>query len=332
MLPPLALPQQVLPQPAAPAYQTKLWRAMKNLLFALSLLTLYTPVTTAADTAPLVFAHRGASGLWLQNSRYAVQQSQQFYRQNPNVFDGIELDVVLSKDLIPVLSHDPWIHQRLCQRRDGKPLGTVLLKDVNLTDLQRDYECGHIADKDFPNASAIIESVLDFGELLSMLQQTPTLAVYLDLKIEPPLTAQAGAYAQAIFSHWATFGLSNPLYIEAPTATALNELKRFANRPFTAVLSYPAFRATSNATLTGAMASIRAYLQPRHAAKHAQRAGAAAIAAPTQVANKRLRQNLQAAGIKLIVFTPNTAKAFAKACRPSSHAVISDYPNLGPCS
>ncbi|MDH3829755.1 MAG: glycerophosphodiester phosphodiesterase family protein, partial [Desulfobacterales bacterium] len=65
-------------------------------------------------------------------------------------YHGIEIDIVLTKDGPPVLSHDPWVHTTLCQTVSGEPIGDrTLIRDLTLAELQSQYICGGIADKDF---------------------------------------------------------------------------------------------------------------------------------------------------------------------------------------
>jgi glycerophosphoryl diester phosphodiesterase len=279
----------------------------------------------------LILAHRASSGLWIQNSRNAVQQTVALYQQKPRSFHGIEVDIVLSKDLVPVLSHDPWIHTRLCQRNDKARLTKTFIKDLTLANLQRDYICGSTIDNDFPNAKTKPESIMEFTEFLSEVRQTPELIVYLDLKIQPPLTLSAEQYADAIFSLWQQFDMPNPLYIEGPDAQAIAAYRQHATTDFKAVLSFPAFWADKDPIATGVWASIKALFKPKKAITMAKIAEADAIASPTQVANNRLRKSFVGSGKEVIVFTPNTAEAIATICKQKTTILISDYPNLGPC-
>ncbi len=67
---------------------------------------------------PVLFAHRAGSGLWPQNSRHAVTQFLETIAPASNA--GLELDIVLTKDMSPVLAHDPWIHKTLCTTVAGE--------------------------------------------------------------------------------------------------------------------------------------------------------------------------------------------------------------------
>lgn len=57
--------------------------------------------------------------------------------------DGLEIDVVVSKDGQIVVSHDPWMSPVFCSYPDGKPVDTegVLLKKLYYTTI-RQFDCG----------------------------------------------------------------------------------------------------------------------------------------------------------------------------------------------
>ncbi|MDD9892749.1 MAG: glycerophosphodiester phosphodiesterase family protein, partial [Gammaproteobacteria bacterium] len=167
------------------------------------------------NSQSLIIAHRASSGLWHQNSRNAVEQTIKAFSQGSlkKRIHGIELDIVLTQDHVPVLSHDPWVHKTLCTKKDGSPVGHQLIRDIPFHKLSEDYLCGGIIDPEFPNASTKAESILGFDELLALLETAPTLAVYLDIKVEAATTQSAEAYAKAIFQRWQQAQLPNAHYM-----------------------------------------------------------------------------------------------------------------------
>lgn len=71
----------------------------------------------------LIFAHRGASKIAPENTMAAFKKASEFRA------DGIELDVQLSKDGVPVIIHDEYL--------DRTTNGSGLVKDFNLKDLKK---------------------------------------------------------------------------------------------------------------------------------------------------------------------------------------------------
>jgi glycerophosphoryl diester phosphodiesterase len=312
------------------------------ILLTLSLLIIACKPSSHSETqsltpnpTPLIFSHRASSGLWIQNSRNAVNNTVTLFLDNKKRsdvrFHGIEVDIVLTKDNIPILAHDPWIHKTLCRRVDGQPLPETLIKEITLHSLQSDYLCGGIRDTKFPQAIDYEESIMSLDELLTIARKAPELMIYLDIKLQPPLTAETPDYARAIMRSLKQKHTPNPIFIEGPNAAAIQAYQQYAPQKITTVLSYPSFFAHRNQWLTGAKTAIESFFYPASALNNAEEANADAIASPIQVANNRVRKKLQKKGKLLIVFTPNTENDMSKACSSGANIIITDFPNLGPC-
>ena len=87
----------------------------------------------------LVIAHRAGGGQWPQNSRTAVLHCiERAQAETPqNRIDGLEMDIALTRNGIPVLSHEPWVHTTLCTTASGEPIRErVLIRDKTLEELQ----------------------------------------------------------------------------------------------------------------------------------------------------------------------------------------------------
>ncbi len=278
-----------------------------------------------------IFAHRASSGLWIQNSRHAVNNTIDLFATGNATFHGIEVDIVLTKDNVPVLSHDPWVHTRLCERVDQQALQKTLIRHMTWDDLRRNYRCGGIQDSEFPLAVTQSSTIMRFDEFLLAIAKTPSLMVYLDIKLQPHMTASAKDYATAIFSRWRAAGLSNPLYIEGPTQDSIAAYQQFDDVDFTSVLSYPPFYAGENWWIKGAKTALMSFIFPSRAVNTANNANAHGVATPIEVLNQAMRKKLHAAHKKVIVFTPNSAKDMLRACRAQVDIIITDYPTLGGC-
>src|SRR5579864_7264506 len=78
----------------------------------------------------LVHGHRGARARRPENTlpafRYAIEQG----------VDVLELDVAVTKDNVPVVSHDPLINATICSGpKTGIPIHTLTLAEL------REYDC-----------------------------------------------------------------------------------------------------------------------------------------------------------------------------------------------
>jgi glycerophosphoryl diester phosphodiesterase len=288
------------------------------------------------NPTPLIFSHRASSGLWIQNSRNAVNNTVTLFLDNKKRgdvrFHGIEVDIVLTKDNIPVLAHDPWIHKTLCRRKDGQALQEVLIRNITLKTLQSDYLCGGIRDTEFPQAIINEESVMSLDELFIAIKKAPDLMLYLDIKLQPPLTANTLNYAKAVMNSIEQASTLHPIFIEGPDTAAIRYYKQYTPQKITTVLSYPPFFTDQNKWLTGAKAAIGSFFYPTDALHKAESADADAIASPTQVTNNKVQKRLQEKNKLLVIFTPNTKKDIRKACASGANIIITDFPNLGPCT
>jgi glycerophosphoryl diester phosphodiesterase len=97
-------------------------------------------------------------------------------------YHGVEIDIVLTRDGHPVLSHDPWVHTTLCRTASGEPIGErILIRDLTLAELQAQFICGGIADMDFPQVVPNGETIMTLDEVLDALKSAPKMVLYLDV-------------------------------------------------------------------------------------------------------------------------------------------------------
>lgn len=271
------------------------------------------------------FAHRAGSGLWPQNSRHAVTQFLNTIATQSQ--QGLELDIVLTKDHIPVLAHDPWVHKTLCTTTDGEPLSEVFICDKTLKELQHGFLCGGMKDEEFPEAEIISESIMSLEEVLQQLKALPQTALYLDLKIQPPLTLSASDYAEAIMSLWQTHQLSNHLIIEIPDNTSAKAFLPYKSDLVTLLISYPAFYAKQNWTWVGIKAVVKSWFYPSGARKNAMAAQVDGVATPLAAFNSKTKKQLKKEDLIAAVYTINSQEDMEKATSIGTDIIITDYPD-----
>ena len=284
--------------------------------------------------SPLIIGHRAGGGQWPQNSRTAVLNciAKAGVKDPAERYHGIEIDIVLTKDGHPVLSHDPWVHTTLCRTVSGEPIGDrMLIRDITLAELQSRFICGGVADKDFPRVVPKGEKIMTLDEVLVALKSAPEMVLYLDVKIDGDLTASAEAYASAISKCLTSARLPNRLYIEGPSAESLNAYRSAIQAEFEAVLSYPPFSARDNSALTALKARWFTKLRLRSPLRKARKATADAVVGPTQVITRRAARKARANGVAVVLFTPNTREDLFEFCAWPVDMLITDYPNLGHC-
>lgn len=292
------------------------------------------PLRAQTDNPPAVIAHRAGGGQWPQNSRTAVLNCIDRAQAGApeNRIDGMEMDIVLTKDGIPVLSHDPWVHTTLCTTASGEPIREhVLIRGRTLAQLQSQYLCGGVREQDFPRVKPKAEPIMTLDEVLQALKRASDMMLYLDVKIDGDLTAGAEDYAKAISARWEASGLPNRLYIEGPSAESLSAYRSAIKTDFVPVLSYPAFSVTENFTWTALKARWLTKLRLRSPLAAARKAQAGAVAGPTQVITRHAAKEARDNGVKVVLFTPNTREDLERYCTWPVDVLITDYPDLGHC-
>lgn len=76
--------------------------------------------------------HRGARGLVAENTIPAFLKALSF------PIKTLELDVVITKDSLVLVSHDPWMSAKICEQADGAAITAEEEKSFNI--LEMDYE------------------------------------------------------------------------------------------------------------------------------------------------------------------------------------------------
>jgi len=98
---------------------------------AFAMASLAAPLMGLNNHRILVHGHRGARARRPENTlpafRYAIEQG----------VDVLELDVAVTKDNVPVVSHDPLINATICSGpKTGIPIHTLTLAEL------KEYDCG----------------------------------------------------------------------------------------------------------------------------------------------------------------------------------------------
>lgn len=273
---------------------------------------------------PMVVAHRSGAGNWPENSRTAVRSA--IARRYP----GIEFDLILTKDRIPVISHEPDVYPLLCTRADGSPLPAerILIKDLTLAELQAGFRCGGLRNPDHPNAEPVADTYLTLDELIDEVRAVPQMLLHFDVKYDPVLTLDAQAFAAEIVGRWRAAGLPNPWYASCNEPACIQALRAQGAE---AMLTWPKFAAGENSTAGGIRTEIVAQLGLTDAITQARSAGASGLNMAYQLIDRRIIDAAQREGMKIQVWTVDSAAALGTYCRWPEEILITDYPERAPC-
>jgi len=277
---------------------------------------------------PLVEAHRGAAGYWPQNSTLAIQGSVDAG------YPGLEFDLVLTSDKVPVLSHDPWLHETLCTTSDGEPLDErINIMDLDLATLQADYACGGVADEEHTQAEVMAEPVMTFQHLLGIVATgSEDTVIHIDVKFEPDgTTFDAETMAAEILGVWYAADLPNPWFVSANQPDAIAAFEAEATGEIKTSLAWPRFHPDTNDTQVALKSEIKAVLGIAEYVDIAADAGADGLAIPYQLIDRRQVDAARSAGLEVQVWTLNTPELLEEYCGWPIDSVITDYPDDAPC-
>lgn len=106
--------------------------------------------------------HRGTRGLLPENTIASCCHAVALG------IDGLEIDVVVSKDNQLVVSHEPWMSRLFCSFPDGKRMDTegVYLRNLTVNEIQK-YDCGSSGNPSFLTQKPLKTYKPTFYELVS---------------------------------------------------------------------------------------------------------------------------------------------------------------------
>lgn len=175
---------------------------------------------------PKIIGHRGSSFYAPENTMIAFRQS---YEDGA---DGIEFDVCLSKDNVPVVIHDSNLKRTGGIKKFVKELSANELSKIDVgTWFNRRYPA--LAEEDF--SSATIPTLKEvFDEF-----KGKDFTLYVEMKLDKgdDYVALAKTVAKSIREH----GVNNQTIVESFELAAIKELKRIAPEIRTAALFEPKF-------------------------------------------------------------------------------------------
>lgn len=250
-----------------------------------------------AGAPPLIIGHRGASSVAPENTLAA------FARALADGADGLEFDVRLAADGVPVVVHDTTL-ERTALRRDR----VASLSSADLADI----EVGSWFNRRFPARSHPTYA----RERVPLLSHVLTLfaprcrALYIEIKCAP---AEATAHARAVVEALRADSLAACIAIvESFTLEAIAEVKRLAPELHTAALFER---------------SIRRPLPPaRSLAESALAHDANEIALHRSLVTPRAVEVARAAGLPVVVWTVDHPSWARRAAQLGLRALITNRP------
>jgi glycerophosphoryl diester phosphodiesterase len=247
---------------------------------------------------PLIIGHRGAS-IWAPENTLAS-----FSRAISDGADGIEFDVRLARDGVPVVIHDHSLKRTGGIKTLVSELSSSELRKVNVGSwFNREHPekaQAHYTQECVPTLARVFERLLD----------TPAL-FYLEMKCDGPGLHELCA---AVVNTIREYSLAERVIVESFELRAIAEVKLMDPRTKTAALFQPRISRPAATLKRAKMVEL------------ARASGADEIALHYTLANLRVIEAAKAAGLNVVVWTVDNPDWVMKARALNIRALITNNP------
>jgi glycerophosphoryl diester phosphodiesterase len=233
-------------------------------------LSLHGKSSSKGFSAPLILGHRGASAIAPENTLAAFSQA------ISDGADGIEFDVRLSSDGVPVVIHDPTLNRTGLISGRVRELTSAQLKEIDVG-TWFDKRSGAFTGEKLPT----LEEVFDLFAGTSV-------ALYVEMKCDAD---EGASLASAIVDQIHARNMKELVVVESFDLSAIREIKKIDPGARTAALFEPKF--------SKPVAAIRSQTIINLARTH----GADEIALHHTLARKRILEEAQKEEFEIVVWT-----------------------------
>ena len=253
--------------------------------------------TGRVELRPLIIGHRGAAAVAPENTMVS------FERAMTDGADGIEFDVRLARDRVPVVIHDADL--RRTALRDGA------IASLSSTELHK-VDVGTWFNLRFPllareeYAHAVIPTLSEVFELF----RDGSAVLYVELKC---VAAESRAIAEEAARLIREHEVTPRVVVESFTLAAIAEMKRVAPEIRTAALFEPKLMPPPSM---------------RRMMRFAAECKSDELALHRLLATRRVTQEAARRGMKTVVWTVDNPSWLERASRYGIHAVITNNPAI----
>ena len=180
-----------------------------------------------------VQGHRGARGLFPENTLIGFRKTIEMG------VTTLELDLGLTKDLVPVVSHDPYLNQNLCLDGNGDSIATdmlghgPLISNLTLKEIKT-FDCGSLNPDVLrfpqpPRKNIPGEKIPTLQEVFDLLAKYPEKNIWLNIEIkfspEFKITAPIDVFVKAVVQVIEHNNASNKINIQSFDWRVLESVK-----------------------------------------------------------------------------------------------------------
>jgi glycerophosphoryl diester phosphodiesterase len=277
--------------------------------------------------------HRGARGLAPENTLAAFRRAVEIG------VTTIETDIAVTKDLVPVVSHNPNLVPELTRDADGHWLGQPgpSIHSLTLAELKR-YDVGRSNPRtkyarDFPHQQPSDgERFPTLRELLELVAQTPAVRLNIETKLTPDNagdTVEAPTFVRVIIDALRDAKLTDRVTIQSFDWRTLVEVKRVAPDMRTSCLTIESDGMNTMAAADGKSpwhAGLSRHEYPSIPAL-VTAAGCSTWSMFWRNLTPVLVQQAHALGIDVLPWTVNETADMQKLIDMGVDGIISDYPD-----
>ena len=277
---------------------------MRFVWLAAALLTLGASAVAASFD---VEGHRGARGLEPENTMPA------FARAVALGVDTLELDVAITRDGVPVVSHSPLVEGAICSAPTGQPaLATgVTIHSLDWRDVQR-FDCGSKPNPAFGRQAARPGAGIPRLSDVLQLARTAGVRVNVETKVTPAWEASGVTPAPSVFVTLIAAALRDAGMLNAAT------LQSFDPRVFP--LAHQAMPGVPLAWLVSS--------EPPGVLHAAQALGVSVYSPDYRGLREGLVKELQAGGVRVLPWTVDDEAVMRRLIAWGVDGLITDNPDI----
>jgi len=251
----------------------------------------------SAEQTPLIIGHRGASAIAPENTMVAFEQAMR------DGADGIEFDVRLARDQLPVVIHDASL------RRTG-------LKSVDVANLSSrelsEIDVGTWFNQRYPSRAKDEYTLATIPTLSEVFERFRDGQARLYVEMKCDALNGGRPLAQAVANLVRDYSLFDSVVVESFAHQSIAEIKRLDPRLRTAALFEPKL--------------ARPFPSTRRIIERALEFSADEIALHRTLAGRRITEEAARRGMRTVVWTVDNPSWKERARRYGVHAIITNNP------
>ena len=280
--------------------------------------------------------HRGARGLAPENTLAGFRKALDIG------VTVLETDIAITRDLVPVISHDPVLNPDLVRDRDGRwlerpgpPIHALTRADLAQFDIGRVNPASAYA-RDFPSQRAVDgERFPTLAELLQLVGESgKPVRLNLEIKMTPDnagATPDAATFARVVLAAVDEAGIRKRVIVQGFDWRPLLELKRMAPEIETACLTIESRQMNTVAPGPDGRSPWHAGLALRDhdgsVPALVRAAGCATWSPSRQDLTRALVDEAHALGLRVIPWTVNDEAEMRRLIDLGVDGIITDYPD-----